>query len=179
MDDVQGAEANAEPSMEEILASIRRIIADEKDSSNDPASEGPDALELTQMVQDDGSVIDVSEVSTPSPAPAVMPEPVTAQAAPPPPPEQTPVDTETLLSEKSVNVAASALSSLENKVQIERAASLPHTHTPLGHGERTLEEMVLELMKPMLKEWLDTNLPAVVERLVQKEVERIARKASE
>jgi len=51
--------------------------------------------------------------------------------------------------------------------------------TPFGNGARTLEEMVLELMRPMLKSWLDQNLPPIVERLVQKEVERIARRAAD
>lgn len=183
MADVQDADANAEPSMEEILASIRRIIADEKDpnAAEAPVSE-ENALELTQMVQEDGSIVDVSSVPETT-LPEPMPEPPAAVAppeepkpAPPPPPEE---PTE-LVSAPAADSAASSLAALANTVQIEKAAAMPAmSRTPLGRDNRTLEEMVLELMKPMLKAWLDENLPAIVERLVQKEVERIARRVSE
>ena len=49
----------------------------------------------------------------------------------------------------------------------------------MGNGARTLEEMTVGLMKPLLKEWLDQNLPNIVDRLVQKEIERITRKAKD
>ena len=42
----------------------------------------------------------------------------------------------------------------------------------MGH---TVEDLVRELMRPMLKEWLDANLPGIVDRLVRQEIERIAR----
>jgi hypothetical protein len=45
----------------------------------------------------------------------------------------------------------------------------------LGNGAVTLEEMVREELRPMLKEWLDHNLPQMVERLVQREIRRITR----
>jgi cell pole-organizing protein PopZ len=46
---------------------------------------------------------------------------------------------------------------------------------PLGGAGRTLEDIVRELMRPMLKTWLDDNLPSMVERLVRAEIERVAR----
>jgi hypothetical protein len=42
-------------------------------------------------------------------------------------------------------------------------------------GEQSIEEMTRELLKVMLKQWLDENLPAMVERLVRDEIERVAR----
>lgn len=45
----------------------------------------------------------------------------------------------------------------------------------LGNGSLTIETMVREMLRPMLKEWLDENLPAVVERMVEKELARVAR----
>ncbi|MGB9151518.1 MAG: DUF2497 domain-containing protein, partial [Alphaproteobacteria bacterium] len=63
-----------------------------------------------------------------------------------------------------------------NTVEIERLSSAPAGASYIGNGGRTLEDMVVELMRPLLKDWLDKNLPAVVERLVQKEIERIARR---
>jgi cell pole-organizing protein PopZ len=46
--------------------------------------------------------------------------------------------------------------------------------TMLGRG-RTLEDLVQEMMRPMLKEWLDENLPGLVERMVRAEIERVSR----
>jgi cell pole-organizing protein PopZ len=48
-------------------------------------------------------------------------------------------------------------------------------HTILAQNARTLEDLVAEMLRPMLKEWLDDNLPSVVERLVQEEIQRVAR----
>lgn len=45
----------------------------------------------------------------------------------------------------------------------------------LGNGSATIESMVREMLRPMLKEWLDENLPSVVERMVEKEIARVAR----
>jgi cell pole-organizing protein PopZ len=175
----EDTDSAAEPSMEEILASIRKIISDETPPAAEPvaakATVAPqeDVLELTQMVQDDGSILDVSapkeqEAPLPPPSPAPAPR---VSAAPLPP------ASESLVSAPTASSAASALSSLANTVEIERLSSAPNTATFIGNGSRTLEDMVVELMRPLLKDWLDKNLPAVVERLVQKEIEHIARRS--
>ena len=169
--------------MEEILASIRKIISDDQPPAG---AAGEDIIDLTQAVQDDGSVIDLmaEPEEEPAPPPTPMPEPTPEPPAPPPvetmdvpPPVAAP--TESLVSEKIVTTAASALSSLATTVEIERLAMGPHDTTFLGNGSRTLEDMVIELMRPLLKQWLDQNLPATVERLVQKEIERISRRAQD
>jgi len=49
------------------------------------------------------------------------------------------------------------------------------THTVLSHNARTLEDLVTEMLRPMLRDWLDLNLPPLVERLVRAEIERVAR----
>ena len=49
------------------------------------------------------------------------------------------------------------------------------THTVLNHNARTLEDLVTEMLRPMLRDWLDLNLPPLVERLVRAEIERVAR----
>jgi len=48
-------------------------------------------------------------------------------------------------------------------------------HTMLMQNPRTLEDLVREMLKPMLKAWLDDNLPNMVERLVRAEIERVSR----
>ena len=47
--------------------------------------------------------------------------------------------------------------------------------TVLVHNARTLEDLVREMLRPMLKSWLDDNLPGLVERLVRAEIERVSR----
>ncbi len=182
MADVQDATAGAEPSMEEILASIRRIIADENDPAEPeaPAAETPaeeeDVLELTQIVTDDGAVEEIKEPK-PAPAPAPAPaddfDPVPVAAAEPEPK----VEKDALVSDDVASSAASSLSDLAETVEVER--KVMGAASPLGNGGRTLEDMVTALMKPLLKAWLDENLPPIVERTVQKEVERIARRLPE
>lgn len=144
--------------MEEILASIRRIISDEKEP--EPPPEEP--LELTQELQDDGVVAPV----VPEPEPIPEPPPPVIEPAPP------------LVSEEVAEEAASALSTLANTVEIEQLAAMPH-NSYIGNGGRTLEDMVLELMRPLLRSWLEQHLPPIVDRLVQKEIERISRRTKD
>ncbi len=167
-----------EPSMEEILASIRKIIADDEPKEPAPAGE---VLELTQVVQEDGSVVDTKAAPPPEPPKAAEPPAPPAPPSPPPVAKAAPAaPTEPLVSEPAATAAGSALSSLASTVEIERLAAVPPmTSTFIGNGARTLEEMALNLMKPMLKEWLDQNLPPLVDKMVQKEIERITRKMKE
>ena len=151
--------------MEEILASILRIISDEEP----PREPEPEPLELTQEVQDDGSVVEVVE---PEPEPLPPPPP------PPPPPEPVVEPQPVLVSDQAATEAASALHTLANTVEIEQLSSAPRGSL-IGNGGRTLEDMVLELMRPILKQWLDENLPLTVDRLVQKEIDRISRRAKD
>jgi uncharacterized protein len=48
-------------------------------------------------------------------------------------------------------------------------------HSLLGRSSRSLEDVVIEMLQPMLKQWLDANLPSIVERKVQEEIERVSR----
>ena len=165
--------------MEEILASIRRIISED----DAPAAEAPeppheapaatfapapapepepepaheDVLELTERVAPPAeSIGDIDAYEKPAPAPA--PAPVVAPA--PAPVARKPE--ERLVSEPSATAAASAFDNLT------AAIAMP----PAG---RTLEDLAGELLRPLLKAWLDENLPRIVEAKVAEEVERIAR----
>jgi cell pole-organizing protein PopZ len=86
-------------------------------------------------------------------------------ATTPPPPvvasEHQPEPRSELLSAATSASIAGAFSSLSN--------------TLLTGNARTLEDLVKDMMKPMLKTWLDDNLPSIVERLVKAEIERVAR----
>jgi cell pole-organizing protein PopZ len=72
-----------------------------------------------------------------------------------------PIGDENLLSEDSDQVVHGAFSAL--------------AHTILAQNARTLEDLVSEMLQPMLKGWLDDNLPSLVERLVKEEIDRVSR----
>ena len=174
-----GQEAQAEPSMEEILASIRRIISEE----DQPAGAAP-VLELTQpadQASPENDIVFEEEAPPPAPAPAPEPPPVAAapkpEPAPPPPvvepppaPEARVVEIpapaapeEPIISAGAASVTASAFNRLAGNLRVSDAAG------------QTLEGMIRQLVRPMLKEWLDENLPSIVEAKVEAELERIAR----
>jgi hypothetical protein len=57
----------------------------------------------------------------------------------------------------------------------QKPSSQPFPHMPGGQGTRSIEELVQDMLRPMLKNWLDDNLPSLVERLVRAEIERVSR----
>ena len=77
------------------------------------------------------------------------------------PPPSTPSDYQGLISNQTMSAVDSAFNSL--------------AHTVLGNNARTLEDLVKEMLRPMLKGWLDDNLPNMVERIVRAEIERVSR----
>jgi cell pole-organizing protein PopZ len=93
----------------------------------------------------------------PEPEPAPRPQPVAQQVA------WRPMQQETLTSEPVAHQAAGSLSKLMGSMLVSSGA--------------TLDDVVRELMKPMLKDWLDANLSAIVEAEVAKEIDRIRRMA--
>lgn len=142
--------------MEDILASIKRIIADDG-----AAAAGPT---LRQRPPRGARPVAVSEPET---APEVLElteavEPAVASA--PPPPEPAPpaaVAASMLVSDDTASASRHSLASLSSLV-VKPAAS-----------DNTLDGLVREMLRPMLKDWLDQRLPELVEGLVQREIARI------
>jgi cell pole-organizing protein PopZ len=217
--------------MEEILASIRRIIADDDANKavTPPAAAGPpprasglppalplaavansqddidamlanldtatpaqpesDVLDLTESMAapaaDNGPAVTFRTIDAasdviftdrasdpPEPAVRIIEEPrrPVAQApapAPRPAPRLAPARTSNpmpdrpLISSSTVAAVDSAFNSL--------------AHTVIGQNARTLEDLVKEMLRPLLKSWLDDNLPGVVDRIVRAEIERVSR----
>ncbi len=180
-----------EPTMEEILASIRRIISEDEVPSEgggdepeaepeeeaeaepdyEPMEEAfeepePEALPMTMVApvfDDEDDILDLTE-----PYKAQEPEPVFQSDdleayAPPPRPAPMPVVEEAIVSQVAEAAAASAFGHLAQTI------AMP------GHG-RTLEDVVRELLRPLLKTWLDENLPTIVQATVDEEVARISRR---
>lgn len=173
-----------EPTMEEILASIRRIISEddapesEDAKPGDPpeaeeavsesievppepeeepvaeaapepvfeAEEDDGALELTERVETMGDL----DVYSPTTAPAAEPEASELDAG------------EGIVGPVAASAAANAFGQLSASIL-------------MGNADLTLEQLVREMLRPLLKDWLDNNLPRIVQATVDAEVERIAR----
>jgi cell pole-organizing protein PopZ len=157
-------------SMEEILQSIKRIIAEEGEPAAPQEPAGSDVLELTDML------------TQPAPAAAesmsideIMAMPASPVEAPPAAEEPAPTmgfSNEGLVSNAAVESAASSIKTL-----LETPGAAEHVFQPLPSAQfrsgTTVEDLVMESLRPMLKEWLDANLPQLVERLVDREIKRI------
>ncbi len=129
-----------EPSMEDILSSIRRVIA---------RDEAPGAArEITPAIAED--ILDLHDE-----------EEDEADAAP---------AADELVSEASADAARQSLDALT--AAIAPAVAAATTAAPAAAG-RTMEDVVLDALRPMLKDWLDANLPGMVEAMVAKEISRI------
>jgi cell pole-organizing protein PopZ len=184
----------AEPSMEEILASIRRIISEDTDAGKGQAA-APAAPAAAPAAP--AAAAPPPPPPPPPPAPAASAPPADVleltemvgddgkvteiaekkPSAPPPPPPATDEDDQ-LVSNQAANAAAGALAGLaaaSRKPDIGDVRGL----MGVGNGSMTLEEIVRSEMRPILKAWLDEHLPPLVERLVQREIKRITRQADE
>jgi uncharacterized protein len=209
---------SSEPSMEEILASIRRIIADDDASKSTPAPEAakpaapvvvpvappppppaPAALAPVSVAPPERSPI--ADVSVPpamvngeadeelaevdeQPADILeLTESMTAPMPTPAAPRFRTIDSSSDVSfdeveEKSAPKPArelpARLLSAETSAAVDSAFNTL-AQTVLVQNARTLEDLVREMLRPMLKTWLDENLPGMVERMVRSEIERVSR----
>ena len=210
-----------EPSMEEILASIRRIIADD-----DPSKAPPRPAPAPASVATPRPPTLPSRMAPPPPRPAPPPPAPSATmnqsdidammagmdakpAAEPPPPDI--LELTEAMAEQS---AAASFQTIDGQPDVvfadepppepprpapvaeaPRPAAQPNgpvlmsnsthaavnsafnslAHTVLVQNARTLEDLVREMLRPLLKAWLDDNLPSMVERIVRAEIERVSR----
>lgn len=162
-----------EPSMEEILASIRRIIADDQAAKPEPE---PESAPFEPGPDDD--VLDLAEVAQalrrPEPMPFEAPEIAfreeEAVFEPSPAPKRAPERLQAAIQQEAVE----RLVSKATDDSVGQSFNLL-AQTVLSRNARTLEDLVAEMLRPMLQAWLDDNLPGMVERLVRAEIERVAR----
>jgi cell pole-organizing protein PopZ len=174
-------------SLEEILTTVRRIIAEDEQPSAPAGGRGAsvappdDVLELTEALGEDGSVRHLQPIGFAS-EPAGVPtaaSPATDARAPTvdalpeasadAPAGSTDFSSTALLSEVAALAAATAFA---------RLSEVPRPrHEPPILGGRPLDEVVRELLRPLLQTWLDENLPQIVERLVEAEIARALARA--
>ncbi|WP_425542297.1 DUF2497 domain-containing protein [Sphingomonas molluscorum] len=144
---------STETSMEDILSSIKRIIAEEGDG---PVSRVRKPVRTPAPVYDEDDEDEVLElkdaVSDPLPQRSAA-----APAAPAPEPDRT------ILSDRAAEASRGALEALSRMVV-----------KPEAPGADSLEALVREMLRPMLRDWLDAKLPAIVETMVAREIARIS-----
>jgi cell pole-organizing protein PopZ len=161
------AKSPSEPSMEEIIASISRIITEDKKPNEGPhpmSRESGDILNLTDAVNEDGSVRRLVPLAD---GPSAQ-SPVTPAAS-----AEQPALAERILSSATSGAAAAAFAQLGALPRERRR----ECELPLGGAERTLEDVVRDLLRPLLQAWLDEHLPGIVERLVREEIARVVGEA--
>lgn len=162
-----------EPSMEEILSSIRRVIA-----RDDPSQKAGPAARLTPMddeelsVDGEDDVLELTEAEAEPELDADDEDGPVAIAEMTPISEEAPVPvTPELVSAVS---AAASRQSLETLAAVLATGKEPAGAAPAAaSGELSVNALAEAALRPMLKQWLDANLPQMVERLVAKEIARI------
>ena len=181
-----------EPSIEEILDSIRQIISDdeEEEATADTPAESAPVVEENSIAEEepasapeaestaesdspepdpfDDEPEDVVELTEKidSPEPVAAPEPeVEPESAPEPKPESVENDDDIIrgLAE------AAALEGFDELVK----------KTAVEHNGVTIEEIVRTELRPLLRDWLDNNLPSMIERLVKEELQRVSKRVLE
>jgi uncharacterized protein len=163
---IHRAQRAHEPSMEEILASIRNMIAD------DPAKGAAPKLQQTpspmpQIVYSKYTPTPPGDASGPSQRPdanaptVVWRRPQAVEAEPAADADAVQRSDEPLLSPETDEAVALSFGALTANLDVRSA--------------KLADSMVREMLQPMLKQWLDENLPAIVERLVRVEIQRVAR----
>ena len=144
--------ANSQDAIDAMLAELDRPPnAAPQPAATQPGAPAADVLDLTEAMAE------------PSPSPGPAPtfrtidgtSDVVFSTKPEPPPDRA------LISNETIAAVDSAFNTL--------------AHTVIGQNARTLEDLVREMLRPMLKSWLDDNLPSMVERIVRAEIERVSR----
>lgn len=162
------AAKNSQAEIDAMMASFDAPAAPAKAAEPE---EDTDVFELTEQMavpeppptfnkiepEDDLEFTESPMVQAPQQRSPVMESPTFTERAPP----QREMPTQQILSGSTVSAVESAFNTLANTV--------------LSNNARTLEDLVKEMLRPMLKSWLDDNLPNLVERIVKAEIERVSR----
>ena len=169
-------------SMEEILQSIKKIMDDGTGTEATPAAE-TDVFDLTNVVKEEKPMVEASTPAAPkaaatlAPVPAANSEDVAKKVESVFSAEVTEKasgvdDAEaSLMSEYAASAAAAAFKKITDN--LNRNNSIPTIPSPITRSGNTVEELILEALRPMLKEWLDKNLPIIVQKIVEREVKRV------
>ncbi len=192
-----------EPSIEEILASIRQIISDDEEKESDdeqaeqpvaenaaPAAPAPalepeeeDEPEEIEPEEEDEDVLELTNPLPADPAPKQQPKPE-APFQPAPAPRVSAADREEPTMPHTHSRADDGddiLTGAAKQAALASLSKLTGSAVPINRARDydgvTLEDIVRDLLQPILRDWMSENLPPMVERIVQKELEKLARMA--
>ncbi len=210
--------ADNDPSMDDILASIRKIISDDEaraqvggnampapPAAANNAGERPattsragltanrdDVLLLTDLIEEPKAEAPIAPVApAPQPVAPQRIDPVRASEMPQPSFEPMPTPTPapaaasfepSIVASSAAGAASSAFDRLNQVVEERRTAPgsapapSPMPSPVVGASGKTIEDLVKEMLRPMLKDWIDRSLPPMVERLVEREIARLTRR---
>ena len=157
-----------EPSMEEILSSIRRILSTEEGAKN-TTEESFNNAAVEEQPTDTKTTEDVMELT-----PDMLCDETADKSDKPNKPTEEPFDNSDmeLLSEATLTASADRLNDLTERLITDKKPEAYYSHN------QSLEDFVASLLRPYLKEWLDANLPSLVEKIVSKEVERLTKRTN-
>ncbi|MCE2730339.1 MAG: DUF2497 domain-containing protein [Sphingomonadaceae bacterium] len=133
------ADNRSEPSMDEILSSIKRIIAD--DDRSRPATK-----RAKSVAREEEEVLELTTAA------------------------ENAISEDRLLDDSKAQNLRHSFSALQTLSEPGVAPQIVRS------GETSLEGLTRELLRPMLKDWLDTHLPPIVEAMVEREITRITKK---
>lgn len=180
-----------EPSMEDILASIRRILAEDvppaaeeaESSSPRPGASPPAPPEKVSEKEEQAIAPSQTSPSAASLAEQLFDAPPVPSGQPAGPSDELTddedvfllspdmrIDQRKLVSERVAEDSADVLSQLARAI-------LDRRDIHVASRDVTLESMVREMLRPLLREWLDRNLPYLIERLVKKEIDLMINRA--
>jgi cell pole-organizing protein PopZ len=190
LESLRRAQRAHEPSMEEILASIRSIIADDREpAAASPPAPKPAASSGPQIVYANDSIpprpvapppVQTAPVAVSPPAPAAAAEtpsvepPAAAAPAPPKVVWEKPAPVAESIETMTEPVEEQPFASPETEAAVAASFNALSTSIAMQSSEM-IEGMMRDMLRPMLKSWLDDNLPSLVERLVRTEIQRVAR----
>lgn len=181
----------SDQSMEDILASIRRILNEDEvpaapDAAPAPAAEAPAEPAAPPPALPVGIPVPMPAAAAPAapsgdepllltedmmvPTAAPEPPPVVAAPVAPPAPAPAPLSADSLLAPAVAAAATASVGQLLRAVSSERGSAV-------YRGGPSIEDVVREELRPLLKDWLDQHLPGLVERLVRAEIERVVGRA--
>jgi cell pole-organizing protein PopZ len=154
-----------DPAMDDILASIRRILNEDEAPAASPAADAAPVTATQAEPLDLTEAMMIDPPATPAPAAPLSAEaaPVAEEASPAP-------AAGTLVAPAVLAATTAAVGQLLKAVAQERS-------TPIHRSGPSIEDVVREELRPLLKEWLDLHLPQLVERLVRAEIERVVGRA--
>ena len=150
-----------------VLGDLAAAAAAEPEPETEPApepepaeAEDDDVLELTERVEDENAGTDPMSLSDD----LMILDRESEEPEPAPAPESAVEDEDSLVDDAPASAAAGMFAALSENLRVS------------SDQGQTLEGIVRELLRPMLKQWLDENLPSIVEEKVQAEIERVSRR---